>query len=57
MKHIVGLTRQGPRSADQIQLILCELNEVMSDFLVLKGGASPEKQFIEGKCDLTGGTS
>lgn len=59
MKHIVGISRSRPCSADAIQDIICEANDVFTLLLEFKGGQSPIKQLAEDKCALpnVGGTT
>lgn len=52
VKHIVGISRSRPCSADAVQDIICEVNDVFGLLLEFKGGISPFKQLTQDKCAL-----
>ena len=52
MKHFVGISKSRPCSADAVQDIICEVNDVLSALLTFKGGASAVKDLGTLKCEL-----
>lgn len=53
MKHIVGLTKSRPNSADAFQNVICQFNQTLNSIVGVKGGSLPGKDFFADKCGFS----
>ena len=57
MKHVRSISKTGPKSANVLGDVFCEINQGFADFLTFTGGSKPGKEFAADRCDLPGDDS